>query len=230
MTKSLTYPHTIINVAMTADGKIDTFERQGAQISSDEDWERVDRLRAESDAVMVGGKTLTDEDPRLTVKNPNLRRERIARGLSANPTKVGVISVVDFPLDGHFLSEGPAEIFIFTTQRTEIKQVKKLENLGVQVFIFGENRVDLNRMMRTLPDFGIEKVLVEGGGTLNSALIQAGLVNEIHIYIAPLVFGGQKSPTLADGLGLTRETAIQLQRGSVTPLPGGGVIIQYRLP
>ncbi|MEN8098487.1 MAG: dihydrofolate reductase family protein, partial [Chloroflexota bacterium] len=78
-------PYITINVAMTADGKIDTTERRGAQISSSDDWERVDRLRADHDAVMVGGQTMLEEDPRLTVKSSKLRAERIARGLDENP-------------------------------------------------------------------------------------------------------------------------------------------------
>ena len=66
---------------MTADGKIDTFERKGSAVSSSRDKERVDQLRASADAVMVGGRTLLDEDPRLTVKSQVLRAERVAREL-----------------------------------------------------------------------------------------------------------------------------------------------------
>ena len=77
----MNHPFVFINVAMTADGKIDTFARKGAAISSQEDKQRVDKLRAESDAVMVGGKTLLDEDPKLTVKSEALRAGRVARGL-----------------------------------------------------------------------------------------------------------------------------------------------------
>jgi 2,5-diamino-6-(ribosylamino)-4(3H)-pyrimidinone 5'-phosphate reductase len=61
-----------INVAMTTDSKIDSFERKGTAISSQSDRERVERLRAESDAVMAGGRTLLDEDPKLTVKSKAL--------------------------------------------------------------------------------------------------------------------------------------------------------------
>ena len=78
-------PYTYVNVAMTADGKIDTFERKGSAISSPRDKERVDILRAESDAILVGGRTLLDEDPKLTVKSEALRAERVARGLAPNP-------------------------------------------------------------------------------------------------------------------------------------------------
>ena len=69
-------PYTFINIATTADGKIDTFERKGAAISSTQDKNRVDELRAGADAVLVGGKTLLEENPRLTVKSEALREGR----------------------------------------------------------------------------------------------------------------------------------------------------------
>lgn len=62
--------YVILNVAMTADGKTDTIARRGANISSESDKERVDRLRASSDAVMVGGHTLLGDDLRLVVRSP----------------------------------------------------------------------------------------------------------------------------------------------------------------
>ncbi|HNO94267.1 MAG TPA: dihydrofolate reductase family protein, partial [Anaerolineales bacterium] len=88
-------PYTFINVAMTADGKIDTFERKGAAISSKQDKQRVDELRAMADAILVGGKTLLEEQPKLTVKSEALREERIRQGRSPNPIKVGVATVAD---------------------------------------------------------------------------------------------------------------------------------------
>jgi 2,5-diamino-6-(ribosylamino)-4(3H)-pyrimidinone 5'-phosphate reductase len=111
-------PFVFINVAMTADGKIDTFERKGAAISSPRDKERVDRLRANSDAIMVGGRTLLDEDPKLTVKSEALQAERVARGLSPNPIKVGVVTQAKIDADSQFLNSGPADIVIFTSYRT----------------------------------------------------------------------------------------------------------------
>ena len=73
-------PYTFINVAVTADGKIDTFERKGAAISSAWDKTRVDELRAAADGILVGGKTLLEEQPKLTVKSEALREARIQRG------------------------------------------------------------------------------------------------------------------------------------------------------
>ncbi len=106
-------PFVTINVAATADGKIDTFERRGAAISSAHDKERVDQLRAEADAVMVGGHTLHDEDPKLTVKSESLRAERLARGLSANPAKVGISSRLHLKPESGFSKCGRrANLFI----------------------------------------------------------------------------------------------------------------------
>jgi riboflavin biosynthesis pyrimidine reductase len=84
-------------------------------------------------------------------------------------------------------------------------------------------------MMHTLSEKGISKVLVEGGGTLNSALIQGKLVDEIIIYISPMIFAGANSPTLADGLGFARENAIHLKSLSVDHIENSGVILHYKV-
>ena len=111
-------PRILVNVAMSADGKLDSVARKGMTISSTADKARVDRLRASMDAVLVGGRTLLDEDPKLTVKSLALRSERKAAGLEENPVKVGVVSVADLQPDGNFLTAGPSRRLIYTTRRT----------------------------------------------------------------------------------------------------------------
>ncbi len=143
-------PYVHINVAATADGKIDTFERRGAAISSARDKERVDQLRAEADAVMVGGHTLHDEDPKLTVKSESLRAERLARGLPANPAKVGVSARLHLKPDLNFLNAGPAQIFLFTTSQTDEAQLTLLRSCGAEVFVHEGERVNLISMLETL--------------------------------------------------------------------------------
>ena len=175
---------------------------RGATISSPHDWARVDRLRAESDAVLVGGRTLLGDDPRLTVKSADLRAERRVRGLEGNPSKVGIVSKADLRLDSRFLTAGPAQVMIFTTQRTSPAQITRLRQRGAQVFVMGERRVDLVRTFSRLREHGVKRLLVEGGGTLNAELLRLGLVDEIYLYIAPLIFSGADAPTFADGVGL----------------------------
>lgn len=222
-------PFVHINVAMTADGKIDTFERRGAAISSDADKQRVDRLRAEADAVMVGGRTLLDEDPRLTVRSEALRAERAARGLPPHPAKVGVVSKADLRPESRFLTDGPARVLIFTTSATPAAQIELLRGRGAQVFVGAGAQVDLAAALQTLHEQGIRRLMVEGGGTLNFELLRRGLVDEISAYIAPLIAGGAQAPTLADGAGLTREEAVTLELVEISKMDDDGAIVRYKV-
>jgi riboflavin biosynthesis pyrimidine reductase len=270
-------PYVIVNVAASVDGKIDTFERHGAAISSETDRARVDALRASVDAVMVGGHTVADEDPRLTVKSAELRAVRVARGLSENPAKVGVVSHLDLNPEGRFVTAGPARVIVFTpaiatdTSGTPSDQgqtdsgtprdqgqtisvttlpeeeergpgttlrhatgdgadiVRALHEKGVEIFAIGDGRVDLQEAMRTLRELGMERVLVEGGGTLNFELIRLNLVDELNVYIAPMIFGGSSAPTLADGAGLPAEAARKLTRTDVQADDDGGVLLRYKV-
>ncbi len=251
-------PYVIVNVAATVDGKIDTFERRGAAISSERDRQRVDELRASVDAVMVGDHTVVQEDPRLTVKSPELRAERLARGLAENPAKIAIASAYGrVNPRGRFVTDGPARVIVFTPadaanpteatlhegqavaadsaqpplreERIETSEstLAPLRQKGVEIFALGEGRVDLGAAMTTLFDEGIRRVLVEGGGSLNFELLRLGLVDEVQVFIAPLLFGGASAPTLADGAGLLREAAIALSRTEVEVWEDGGVLLRY---
>ena len=222
-------PFVFINVATTADGKIDTFERRGSAISSAQDKARVDRLRAESDAVMVGGRTLLDEDPKLTVKSEALRLERVARGLPPNPVKVGIVTRAELKPDSDFLSTGPARVVIFTTNRTSKEQLAFLRAQGVEVFVHEAERVNLTDALADLKGLGIRRLMVEGGAALNFELLRLGLVDEFSVYIAPMIFGGESAPTLAAGSGLERSAAVPLKLARVEQHADGGIILHYQL-
>lgn len=225
----MNHPYTFINVAMTADGKIDTFEGKGAAISSQRDKERVDQLRADADAVLVGGKTLLGEFPNLTVKSEALRESRIKRGMSPNPIKVGVVTSADVPLDSDFIQAGPARVVIFTTSQTSSSHLETLRAHGVEVFVDEAPRVDLRKMMETLSEIGVNRLMVEGGGTINFELLRLGFINELTIYIAPMIFGGERAPTLASGLGLVRSETIPLKLTNVETHEDGGILLNYKL-
>jgi len=222
-------PWIILNAAMTADGKIDTAARQGAKISSDSDWERVDRLRAEVDAVMVGGRTLLNEDPRLTVKSPELRRKRTQENRPQNPIKVGIISNASIQPEGKFMQSGSSQVIVFTTSQTPDEQVEKLRQAGAQVHLSETARVNLPEAMQALKANRVESLLLEGGGTLNAAMFAEGLIDEVRLYIAPLIFGGADAPTLADGVGLPRNQAVQLELKRAEALPDDGVLLTYHV-
>jgi 2,5-diamino-6-(ribosylamino)-4(3H)-pyrimidinone 5'-phosphate reductase len=217
-------PYVLINVAATVDGKIDTHERRGAAISSAADRERVDRLRASVDGVMVGGHTLHDEDPRLTVRSDTLRAERLARGESEQPARIGVASRLALRPDARFLNGPPARIILFVPIGCGDAS---LGRAGVEIHEVGRGRVDLERALTILERFGLRRVMVEGGSTLNFELLRLGLVDEVQLYVAPLLFGGASAPTLAGGDGLSRDQAIRFGSPEIEPWPDGGVLLRY---
>lgn len=220
-------PYVIINIAMTADGKTDTIARRGALISSSLDMKRVDQLRASSDAIMVGGHTLLGDDPRLVLKTQELRLARLADGKDENPMKVGIITIADLDPNCRFLNYGPAKIAIFTTTKTPQKNIESLRERGVKVFITEDRRVDLQSAITQLGVLGVKRLLVEGGGTLNEELMRLGLVNELNLYVAPMIFGGATAPTFASSIGFDRENAKKLALKSVQEYEDGGVVLIY---
>ena len=222
-------PFVFINIAMTADGKIDTFERRGAAISSQGDKERVDQLRASADAIMVGGRTLLDEDPKLTVKSEVLRAERVARGLSPNPIKVGIVTKANIKAESNFLNAGPADIVIFTTHQTSKEHLALLKSRRVDVYMDEADKVDLQDALAVLKEIGVERLMVEGGSTLNFELLQRGLVDEVTAYVAPMIFGGESAPTMAAGSGLKRSEAIPLKLVETETWEDGGVLLKYHV-
>jgi 2,5-diamino-6-(ribosylamino)-4(3H)-pyrimidinone 5'-phosphate reductase len=216
-------PYVFLNVAATIDGKIDTHERRGAAISSQADRERVDRLRASVDGVMVGHRTLHDEDPRLTVKSEALIAERLSRGASAQPARIGVASHLALRPDARFLVGAPGHVILFVPEGC----AKRYD--GVDVYECGSRRVDLSAALAQLASLGLRRVMVEGGGTLNFELLRLGLVDEVQLYLAPMVFGGASAPTLADGNGLARDAAIRLEAPEVQVWPDGGIVLRYKV-
>lgn len=187
------------------------------------------KLRASADAVMVGGLTLTNEEPKLTVKPAGLRQERQAKNLPENPMKVGITSQSLPKPDGDFMTAGPARRVIFTTHLAASPEISALINHGAEVFILGEKRVHLEKALETLYNLGIRRLMVEGGGTLNFELLREGLVDELHVYLAPKIFGGRNAPTLADGDGLAESDVLNLKLLDTQILDEtGGLLVRYQ--
>ena len=223
MTKLFVY----INSAMSLDGKLSTYERKQVRISNKEDFERVDALRAGADAVMVGSNTVAIDDPKLTVKSEELRKQRLIKGLPENPAKVMVGSIKGIRPEGDFLNYGKAEKIIFTTEKEDKKKIEELKKKA-KVYVLGKEKTNICEMMDILAGMGFKRIMVEGGGTLNYEMLEAGLVDEIYVAIGPKIFGGKDAPTLADGKGLPYEKAINLEPIGIQTL-GDVYVLKYRI-
>jgi 2,5-diamino-6-(ribosylamino)-4(3H)-pyrimidinone 5'-phosphate reductase len=203
--------HVVVNAAMSADGKLSTREREQIAISGPDDFDRVDALRAESDAVMVGVGTVLADDPSLTVDDPDRRRARRDRGDPENPARVVADSQVRTPTDAQVLDEA-ATTYLLTSEAAPPDFVTEIEETGATVVTAGDQRVDLAAALSELEADGIERLMVEGGGELIFSLFDAGLVDELSVFVGSTVIGGRQAPTLADGEGFVEDfPALDLQ-------------------
>jgi 2,5-diamino-6-(ribosylamino)-4(3H)-pyrimidinone 5'-phosphate reductase len=217
-------PTVLVNVAMSADGKISTRERRQVRISGSLDRARVDRMKAECDAIMVGIGTVLADNPSLTVKSAELREKRVQRGQEENPIRIVVDSLARTPLDADLLHKGNGIRIIAISERADAARVENLKRWATVIQV-GESEVDLRDLMQILGDRGIHRLLVEGGGRLIGALFREHLVDELTTYVGNVVIGGDASPTPADGTGfLKEEEFVRLHLEEVSPLEEGILI------
>jgi len=197
-------PFVLVNVAMSADGKLSTRERRQVKISGKDDFARVDKIKAETDAIMVGIGTVLADDPSLTVKSPDLVRWRLERGMEEHPIRIVVDSRLRTPHNASILVKGKGKRIVACTNRADPEKIGMLEE-HAKIIRAGEERVDLSLLMEELYAIGIRRLMVEGGGQLIGSLFKAGLVNEFNCYVGNMIIGGSDAPTPADGVGFVME-------------------------
>jgi len=198
-------PFVQVNVAMSADGKLSTRERRQVRISGSSDFSRVDKIKAESDAVMVGIGTVLADDPSLTIKSTALVAERRAQGKDDNPVRIVVDSRARIPLDAALLHKGTGDRIIACSLCADEEKIEALSSYAT-VIIAGEDVVDLPLLLSQLYSRGIRTLMLEGGGTLIWGFFREGLVDKLTCYIGNMVIGGMQAPTLADGDGFVTES------------------------
>ncbi len=219
-------PCVVVNVAMSADGKISTRERRQVKISGALDFQRVDRLKAGSDAVMVGIGTVLADDPSLTVKSEECRTSRRQQGFDEHPVRIVVDSNARIPPAASVLHKGEGKRIVAVSERADPRKIAALQK-NATVITAGESEVDLVVLMDKLGEMGIQQVMVEGGGTLIAGLINAGLVNEIYTFIGNIIIGGKDSPTFVDGEGYILESAFSRLTLLETQRIENGVLLHW---
>ena len=204
---------------MSADGKIALPSRKQLRISSDEDMERVYRLRNECDAVLVGIGAVISDNPNLTIKEKYVKNPK-------QPLRVVLDSRCRTPEDALVLND-MTKTLIFTIQGNE-KQFDEdyIEVIGIKNN--DEGCVDLDSVLDVLHQKGIRKLLVEGGGTVIWSFLRRRLVDDLYVYIGSCIIGGKNTPTMADGIGIkSKDDLLSIKIVDVNRL-GNGILVHYK--
>lgn len=180
-------PFVTANFAITADGRISTRKFTPSDFSSRTDKRRLVKIRAACDAVLIGARTLASDT--MTLGIPGVRGEMPPlRVIVSNSGRIA-------PTLRVFESPG-APIVIFTTRKMPVRTQKALLIHG-DIFIHPTPAVDLTLALAILrADYGVKRLVCEGGGTLLRSFAAADLLDEIHLTLCPLIFGGSGAPTL----------------------------------
>lgn len=188
-------PYVLLKTAMSVDGKIATKTGDAKWITNEVSRDYVHTLRHQYTGIMVGVNTIIKDDPMLTTRLKNTD--------GRNPVKIIVDSKGTIPLDASVLkSEG--DTIIATTHHCPQETIDALKAKGADVMVIDtkEKRVDLRLLMQALAKKGIDGILLEGGATLNAAMLEDGLVDEVMAFIAPSIIGGTNAPTPIGGKGI----------------------------
>ena len=195
-------PFVLVNMAMTADGKIATANRAVSSFGSARDHEHLLKLRATADAVMAGARTVDSAAINLGPGPARFRRLRLNNGLAGYNLRVIVSGSGSLNPNAEVFKHRFSPIIILTTSRASKAKLLQLQAIAAEVKICGRREIDFRAALRWLREkWGVKRLLCEGGSELNDALFRAGLVDELHLTICPKIFGGRHAPTIADGRG-----------------------------
>lgn len=187
-------PYVVMKYAMTADGKIATVSGESKWITGEAARENVHRLRKNLSGIMVGVSTVIADNPSL-----NCRLEEPSK----DPVRIICDSHLKTPFESNVVKTARTNHTIIATSSEDSRRISEYEKRGCKVINIpqGSNGIDLNFLMRELGNMGIDSILLEGGGTINYSALESKIVDEIHIHMAPKIFGGSsKSPV--EGVGI----------------------------
>lgn len=219
-------PHIIVNMAMSADGKISTRKRERMTFGSKNDRNLMDRLRSRADAVIIGAGTVSVDGFPLVVRNAAIRKERNKKKRSPHPANVILSRTLDIPARRPIFLHENIDRILFTTREATRERRKRFEKCCEVIVLPARNY--LHGVLNDLHARGMERILLEGGGALNFAFFKEALVDELYLTVTPRIIGGGGAPTVADGAGFRKDTQVNLELVSAKRI-GQEVFLHYRV-
>ena len=219
-------PYVTLSCAMSLDGYLDSAAPHKLAMSNAEDFDRVDQLRAESDAIMVGASTVRRDCPRLMVRSPERRRLRVAAGLPASPIKVTVTGTGDLPPTSDFFVEGDVAKLVYCP-RGDAERIRAVLGTLATVIGLGET-VTMTDVVSDLADRGVDRLMVEGGGRLHTQFLVAELADELQLVIAPFFVGEARAPRFVEAAAFPWTSARRAALADTRRI-GDVVLLRYAL-
>lgn len=224
-------PYVVLKYAMTLDGKIATATGASKWITGEPARAQVHALRHELMGIMVGSGTVLADDPMLNCRLPDTR----------NPVRIICDTRLRTPLDAAVVrTAGEQRTIIATAQGQQAADIQYKEReeklrayrkMGCEIMELPvqDGHIELRALMQELGGLGIDSILLEGGSSLNWSALSCGVVNEVHAYIAPKIFGGAaaKSPVAGIGAALP-DDAVGLEDVK-TEMIGGDFLVKGRV-
>jgi len=222
----MTRPYITLSCAMSIDGYLDSESPRRLAMSNAADFDRVDQLRAESDAVMVGASTVRRDDPRLLVRSEERRMLRLAAGLASSPTKVTVTCSGDLPPTSAFFQAGDGDKLVYCPDPVEPRIRSELGDRAT-VIALGD-QVTMSAVADDLGGRGVRRLLIEGGGHVHTQFLVDDLVDDLQLVIAPFFVGESRAPRFV-GAGRFPWTAARRAELADTRRIGDVVLLRYAL-
>lgn len=194
-------PFVTANFALTWDGRISTRKGTPSDFSSPRDKRRLVEIRSRCDAVLVTAKTVSADNMTMGLPDEELRAERVKRKQQAYPLRVIVTNSGRISPTLRLFEKDFSPIVIFSTTRMPAKTQAALATKA-ELWLHDAPEVNLASMLTTLrEDYRVKRLVCEGGAQLFRSLLEAGLVDDIHVTFCPRVFGGLAAPTLTGVAG-----------------------------
>ena len=213
---------------MSVDGYLDDATHQRLILSSDADLDRVDEVRANADAILVGATTIRRDNPWLRVRSAARREARQARGELADPVRVTITRSGNLdPAARFFARSGPGEtVLVYVPDSAAGEAAARLQ--GAASVLEAGDPLSLPLVLADLAGRGVRRLLVEGGSTVHTQFLQAGLADELHLVVAPVFVGDPTAPRLV-GPGRYPHDATHRMHLESTDQLGDVALLRYRL-
>lgn len=217
-------PSVLLSVAASIDGYIDDNTDQRLLLSNDEDFDRVDEVRAGVDAILVGANTIRRDNPRLLVRSAERREQRQAAGLTESPIKVTISASGNLDPSASFFTTGDVGKIVYVPTSAASKATQALGE--VATVVDSGPTVDLAFVLDDLGNRGIKRLMVEGGGSMHTQFLSAGLADEIHLVVAPFFIGDSTAPRFVSDAKFPQNPANRMNLVEVKQI-GDVVLLRY---